>query len=343
MLFSKRRNNHTSELNLLLNTDDIQSVIEFFFLGLYLNSKVNWDTLINVIGKKIPCAVGIIKKLQLLFPKTILIPCIMLWYSHILITVYFHGDWAMLQNLSFFQQKKAICAISSASHNTRTEPLFKICNILILVILVVTVFIIPNSIIFSVSTTQCVYKFSGRTVVCYIYFCHIYVCYIYVCFIYVCYIYFCYIYVCYIYFSIFMFVIFIFVIFKFVLFMFVIFIFVIFMFVIFIFVIFMLVIFIFLYLCLLYLILLYLSLFYLCLLNLFLYDAIWHWWPLHHFSVFVALKSFAVSQPYSHQLLLWDCTDECDYQCMWTTVDAYQRDGTPVPQFHGKVSMSVYT
>ena len=80
----------------------------------------------------------------------------------------------MLQNLSFFQQKKAICAISSASHNTRTEPLFKICKILILVILVVTVFIIPNSIIFSVSTTQCVYKFSGRTVVCYIYICYIY-------------------------------------------------------------------------------------------------------------------------------------------------------------------------
>ena len=30
----------------------------------------------------------------------------------------------------FLQQKKAICAISSASHNAHTEPLFKIFNIL---------------------------------------------------------------------------------------------------------------------------------------------------------------------------------------------------------------------
>ena len=29
------------------------------FLGLYLNSKLNWDTHINVIGKKISRAVGI--------------------------------------------------------------------------------------------------------------------------------------------------------------------------------------------------------------------------------------------------------------------------------------------
>ena len=53
MLFCKRRNNHTSELTLRLNNNDIQSVTEFNFLGLYLNSKLNWDTHINVIGKKI--------------------------------------------------------------------------------------------------------------------------------------------------------------------------------------------------------------------------------------------------------------------------------------------------
>ena len=45
MLFCKRRNNHTSELTYLrLNNKDIQSVTEFNFLGLYLNSKLNWDT-----------------------------------------------------------------------------------------------------------------------------------------------------------------------------------------------------------------------------------------------------------------------------------------------------------
>ena len=53
--------------------NDIQSVTEFNFLGLYLNSKLNWDTHINVIGKKISRAVGIIKKLQLIFPQKMLI------------------------------------------------------------------------------------------------------------------------------------------------------------------------------------------------------------------------------------------------------------------------------
>ena len=43
--------------------NDIQSVTEFNFVGLYLNSKLNWDTHINVIGKKISRAVGIIKKI----------------------------------------------------------------------------------------------------------------------------------------------------------------------------------------------------------------------------------------------------------------------------------------
>ena len=41
--FCKRRNNHTSELTLRLNNNDIQSVTELHFLGLlvYLNSKLN--------------------------------------------------------------------------------------------------------------------------------------------------------------------------------------------------------------------------------------------------------------------------------------------------------------
>ena len=41
-----------------------------------------------------------------------------------------YEHWAMLQNLFFLQQQKAIRAISSASHNAHAEPLFKIYNIL---------------------------------------------------------------------------------------------------------------------------------------------------------------------------------------------------------------------
>ena len=73
MLFSKRENNHPSEINVKINNNDIQSVTELIFLCLHLNSKLNWDTHVNIISKKISRAVGIIKQMQLLFPKRILI------------------------------------------------------------------------------------------------------------------------------------------------------------------------------------------------------------------------------------------------------------------------------
>ena len=130
MLFCKRRNNHTTELTLRLNNNDIQSVTEFNFLGLYLNSKLNWDTHINVIGKKISRAVGIIKKLQLLLPKTILIS---LYNALVLPRInYCLLSWGLgsAAESIFLQQKKAMRAISFSSHNAHTEPLFKIYNIL---------------------------------------------------------------------------------------------------------------------------------------------------------------------------------------------------------------------
>ena len=130
MLFSKRKNNHPSEINVKINNNDIQSVTEFNFLGLCLNSKLNWDTHINIISKKISRAVGIIKKMQLLFPKRILISLYnTLILPHINYCLLSWGSSNATETI-FLQQKKAIRAISSASHNAHTEPLFKIFNIL---------------------------------------------------------------------------------------------------------------------------------------------------------------------------------------------------------------------
>ena len=69
MIFQKYKNNGIGELNLRISNDNIEHVNEFNFLGLHLNSKLNWDTHINIIEKRISRAVGIIKKLQLIFPK----------------------------------------------------------------------------------------------------------------------------------------------------------------------------------------------------------------------------------------------------------------------------------
>ena len=70
MLFSKRENNHPSEINVKINNNDIQSVTELIFLCLHLNSKLNWDTHVNIISKKISRAVGIIKKNATAFSQT---------------------------------------------------------------------------------------------------------------------------------------------------------------------------------------------------------------------------------------------------------------------------------
>ena len=85
---------------------------------------------VNVIGKKISRAVGIIKKPQLLLPKTILMSLYnVLVLPHINYCLLSWGLGIAAKSI-FFQQKKAIDAISSASHNAHTEPLFIIYNIL---------------------------------------------------------------------------------------------------------------------------------------------------------------------------------------------------------------------
>ena len=44
MLFRKQKRTDIRELNLRISNDAIQSVDDFNFLGLYINSKLNWDT-----------------------------------------------------------------------------------------------------------------------------------------------------------------------------------------------------------------------------------------------------------------------------------------------------------
>ncbi|XP_071108771.1 post-GPI attachment to proteins factor 3-like [Haliotis cracherodii] len=48
------------------------------------------------------------------------------------------------------------------------------------------------------------------------------------------------------------------------------------------------------------------------------------------------VETFLQKQPYHLQLLQWNCIDECKYECMWSTVEAFRRDGSGIPQFHGK-------
>ena len=48
-------------------------------------------------------------------------------------------------------------------------------------------------------------------------------------------------------------------------------------------------------------------------------------------------KAFTLQQPLYLRMFGWTCYAECQHSCMWRAVDAFVRDGVPVPQFHGKV------
>ena len=130
MLFSKHKNTQLPKLNLQINNSNIQSTSEFNFLGLHINTKLNWDTHVNVIGNKISRVIGIIKKLQFIFAKEILLSIYnALILPHINYCLLSWGSGSAAKNI-FLKQKWALHAISCAGYNAHTEPLFKMYKLL---------------------------------------------------------------------------------------------------------------------------------------------------------------------------------------------------------------------
>ena len=92
--------------------------------------KLNWDTHVNVIGNKISRVIGMIKKLQLIFPKELLLSIYNdLVLPHINYCLFSWGSGSAAKNI-FLKQKRAISARSCAGYNAHTEPLFKIYKLL---------------------------------------------------------------------------------------------------------------------------------------------------------------------------------------------------------------------
>lgn len=48
------------------------------------------------------------------------------------------------------------------------------------------------------------------------------------------------------------------------------------------------------------------------------------------------LNRFENKQPFYLKLLGWNCIEECKYECMWKTVEYFQKLNYQVPQFYGK-------
>ena len=107
---------------------NIERVQHLNFLGLILDTHLNWNKHIEKIANKCSRTIGIINKLKHVLPKSIRI---ILYNSLILPHInYCLMIWGYQCNRIIKLQKKAIRIISVTKYNSHTEPLFKSLSVL---------------------------------------------------------------------------------------------------------------------------------------------------------------------------------------------------------------------
>ena len=111
------------ELSFTINDMVIDHVKEFTFLGLILDSNLNWNAHLNSIGSKIARVIGLLRKLKYIFLKHILRS---IYNSLILPHMnYSLSAWGNKCNKIELLQKKAVRLINLKTPIAHTEPLLK--------------------------------------------------------------------------------------------------------------------------------------------------------------------------------------------------------------------------
>ena len=110
--------------NLLFNIDRMhieQLVTEFNFLGLMIDSNLNWRAHLNAISTKISRIIGLLHKLKYIFPKQVLRSI-----NNSLNMPHLNSllAWGIKSHKIEQLQKKAIRVLYSKSLIVHTEPLF---------------------------------------------------------------------------------------------------------------------------------------------------------------------------------------------------------------------------
>lgn len=110
------------ELNIEINQCKISEVDNFKFLGLIVDSNLNWGAHKKMLMSKLSRGVGVMKKLSSSFPKRILLT---LYNALILSHLNLHIiSWGKKSISLLKPQKKAIRAVFKARYNAHTTPLF---------------------------------------------------------------------------------------------------------------------------------------------------------------------------------------------------------------------------
>ena len=110
--------------NLLFNIDrmHIEQVTEFNFLGLIIDSNLNWKAHLNAISTKISRIIGLLHKLKYIFPKQVLHSI----YNSLIMPHLNYSllAWGIESHKIEQLQKKAIRVLYSKSPIAHTESLF---------------------------------------------------------------------------------------------------------------------------------------------------------------------------------------------------------------------------
>ena len=114
--------------NLKINSEPIERVTEFNFLGLTIDEHLNWSPHIQKVSNKISRTLGITNRLKLFLPTNIL----RLIYDSLILPYFQYSilTWGFKVGRLEKLQKRAVRVIANSSYNAHTDPLFKKVNLL---------------------------------------------------------------------------------------------------------------------------------------------------------------------------------------------------------------------
>ena len=113
-------------LSFNINGLNMEYITEFNFLGLILDSNLNWKANTNFISVKIARVIGLLHKLKFLFPKQIPFS----FYNSLVLPHMSYSllAWGTQCNKIELLQKKAVRVLFFKSPIAHTEPIFKRMN-----------------------------------------------------------------------------------------------------------------------------------------------------------------------------------------------------------------------
>ena len=118
----------TPSLNIVINNRKIEQIEEFNFLGITIDQNINWKSHTNKISIKISRVIGLLRKLQHVFPQYILKTI----YDSLIHPHFLYGliVWGFQHKRISKLQKRAVRLLAFQPYISHTTPIFKNLSIL---------------------------------------------------------------------------------------------------------------------------------------------------------------------------------------------------------------------